>query len=245
MFYTLVSRSFITNINCSRDYMNIFLIGSVGYIILHWYLYSEKKEGITEKIREYLYYMMVIDIVTSYVLVTFYPSKSSKHIDNSDEQKNIAHSPSQSQPSPEERQLMMQRMQNMKRLQQQKIKESMQKENDVTGEREQGSPEQKSNPSTPVNNETPNSSDQQDQGPNSASSLDKKIKEDEEKQPKKSIFSKSEESRDELDTKESDKSKKSYDAQAKTDIKIKKKDTEVSDTELPIFDGTKNNSTKN
>ena len=60
MFYTLVSRTIITKISTSRDYLYIFILGSVLYVLLHWYLHMEERNGIVEKVREYLYYAMVI-----------------------------------------------------------------------------------------------------------------------------------------------------------------------------------------
>ncbi len=243
MFYTLVSRSIITKINCSRDYLNIFLIGSVGYIILHWYLYSEKKEGFVEKIREYLYYMMVVDIVTSYVSVTFYPSKSDKKIE-SDERQTITQS-QQPQMSPEERQLILQRMQNTKKLQQQEIKKSLQKEHDEIGT------DQAVVSHTLVgskNNDQVHEKNKEDQNSASASDVpEKKTKEDSspnpeyqrEKQPKKSIFTKSEESRDldKLGTHDSASTQRDTCGKTSELKNKKKKDTEISDTELPIFNG--------
>ncbi len=107
MFYTLASKFLITKVSTPRDYLYIFIAGSVGYVILHWYLHMEKQEGIVEKVREYLYYAMVIDVITAYVLITMYPSKSDKENNNEDTQNN-------EQPreyTPEEKKTLMQRMQ--------------------------------------------------------------------------------------------------------------------------------------
>jgi hypothetical protein len=251
MFYTLVSRSVITKINTSRDYLNIFLIGSIGYVILHWYLYSEKKEGIMEKLREYLYYMMVVDIVTSYISVTFYPSKSDKKSSESEELPEDVLP--QQQYSPEERQLILQRMQNSKKLQQQKIKDMMQKENNVNSP-----PHNDTNlgyNSNPDPNSNPGSNSGSNSGPqvsNEVQKNDPDVKTAKTFNPiVKSIFTKSEESNDSNDSNDSkilsNKSNKSDKKQS--DIKVKKKkDTEISDTELPIFNGQvskKKSSTKN
>lgn len=246
MFYTLVSRSLITKINSSRDYLNIFLVGSIGYVILHWYLYSEKKEGIMEKIREYLYYLMVVDIITSYVLVTFYPSKSDKKTIESEDQIDVSQPP-QLQLTPEQRQLIMQRMQNSKRLQQQKVKESLQKEEASGNDNIPNSSTEvvKTNEDTNQNpnlNPNPNPNSNSKQNSTSSEELPKKTKDNSDgdnvpqpTQTKKSIFTKSEESRDLVDT-DTNESEKSKDTNKNLKIK-KKKDTEISDTELPIFNG--------
>lgn len=122
MFYTIVSRTIITKVESSRDYLYIFIIGSIGYIALHWYLHMEAKTGIMEKLREYLYYIMVIDMGTAYAMNLFYPVKSGKPLDtqlsddktdNNDDSKNVKY-------TPEEQKMIMARMQEARRLQLQK-----------------------------------------------------------------------------------------------------------------------------
>ena len=97
MFYTLVSRSIITKINTSRDYLYIFLIGSIGYVILHWYLHMDKCTGILEKTREYLYYAMVVDAITAYALMTFYPPSSKPIKKTSSENEEVKNEPQYTQ----------------------------------------------------------------------------------------------------------------------------------------------------
>src|SRR5579872_1640518 len=121
MFYTLVSRTVITKINTPRDYFYIFLIGSIGYVILHWYLHMEQREGIVEKIREYLYYAMVIDVVTAYIWMMLSPVKSDKETEDKEDTKNRERG--NEQYTPEEKKMIMQRMQEARRLQQMRQKE--------------------------------------------------------------------------------------------------------------------------
>jgi len=115
MFYTLVSRTIITKINSPRDYFYIFLIGSVGYVILHWYLNMDEAEGIMGKIRDYLYYVMVIDAITAYVLMIMYPAKTDKIIEKDNDNDE---SKEEEQYTPEQRKAILQRMQETRRLQQ-------------------------------------------------------------------------------------------------------------------------------
>lgn len=127
MFYTLVSRTIITRITTPRDYLYIFLIGSVGYVVLHWYLYMEKKEGIMEKVREYLYYAMVLDMITAIILLSMYPSKSDKteneEDNNNEDQKNEDHNDNNNNNNNEHQKLLMQKMQEARRYQQMKQRE--------------------------------------------------------------------------------------------------------------------------
>ena len=119
MFYTIVSRTIITKVETSRDYLYIFIVGSIGYIALHWYLHMEVKNGIMEKLREYLYYIMVVDMMTAYAMNIFYPVKSGKPIDtqlSDDKTDNGKHV----QYTPEEQKMIMARMQEARRLQLQK-----------------------------------------------------------------------------------------------------------------------------
>jgi len=208
-----------------------------------------------EKLREYLYYMMVVDIVTSYISVTFYPSKSDTKSSESEEL--VEDVIPQQQYSPEERQLILQRMQNTKKLQQQKIKDMMQKENNINS-----LPHNDTNPghnSISGPNSNPGSNSGSNSGPqvsNQVQQNDHDVKTAKTNPIVKSIFTKSEESNDindsndSNDSKRSNKSNKSNKSDKKqSEIKVKKKkDTEISDTELPIFNGQvskKKSSTKN
>jgi len=252
MFYTLVSRTVITKITTPRDYLYIFLIGSVGYVILHWYLYMEKREGIVEKVREYLYYAMVIDAITAYALMILYPAKTDKkNLEKTNDNEETQEPPY----TAEQRKAILQKMQETRRLQQMRQKALAEQKG------ESGNPEtQKLSPSTRV------------PSPMDTSKILDTNKE------KKSIFSKSEESRESNETvtetdeeeknpiqqtqvqapetsgapaqeredQEPSKEKKTDTKTNKTKsnnsvrVKVKKNDTEVVDTDIPMFDEQKN-----
>ena len=227
MFYTLVSRSIITKINTPRDYFYIFLIGSVGYVVLHWYLHMDKRAGIVEKVREYLYYAMVFDVITAYALMMMYPAKADKKItDNNEESKDS----SEEQYTPEHKKAIMQKMQEARRLQQMRQKQIA---------------EQTCNQTHVQPNEQPINIDKR--------KVDKYDKEAVDS-GKRSIFTKSEESKESHDTesksksdekkadqkKEKDKSTKQSSSPAtKSDIKVKgkNKDLEIQDTEIQVYEG--------
>lgn len=265
MFYTIVSRTIITKINTPRDYFYIFLLGSVGYIVLHWYLHMDKREGIVEKVREYLYYAMVIDIITTYLLMVFYPVKSDKK-DIEDTQKQSDEN--EPEYTPEQKRAIMQRAQEARRLQHMRQKELVERslppvERSLPLVEQRG----KEGGQKSVTNENTNENMQNVSGEQKVESLqdqnDIKNEEKSESDPKRSIFTKSDDS-DETDAdgnndhnddhndnhndnkvdnktikKESDNKKSSKNRSNEEDkIKVKKKDT-VFDTDIPVYEGQK------
>ena len=109
MFFTIASRTIITNNESSRNYLYIFLIGSVGWIVTHWYLHMEKKDGLVEKIREYLYYAMTVDLIVAFSLLKFYPRSVIKVLEPNDPY------------TPEQKKELFQKMHDARKLQQQAI----------------------------------------------------------------------------------------------------------------------------
>jgi hypothetical protein len=70
MFYTLASKiPFIQSDKSKRKILKIFIIGSVLYILLHYYLHSVPASGVIDTIKQYLYYIMPADFVLSYFLL--------------------------------------------------------------------------------------------------------------------------------------------------------------------------------
>jgi hypothetical protein len=79
MFYTLSSRSsLITGDSSSRKYFRIFLVGTVMYILLHYYLHTKELGFITEKLQHYLYYIMASDYLIACAWVRFGSSDTVK-----------------------------------------------------------------------------------------------------------------------------------------------------------------------
>lgn len=131
MFYTLVSRTIITKIDNPRDYLYIFVIGSVGYVVLHWYLHMEKREGIIERVRGYIYYAMVLDAIVAYVMMIMYPPK--KKVNPNINDKNNVERPQQ-QFTAEQKKVLLQRMQEARKMQQLYQKEQ-EKQEDIKEEK--------------------------------------------------------------------------------------------------------------
>jgi len=71
MFYTIVSR--ILKID---NYLHIFIIGSILYIMIHWYLHMEKtRMGLLFICQKYMYHMMVADFSVACILLKLFPFK--------------------------------------------------------------------------------------------------------------------------------------------------------------------------
>jgi hypothetical protein len=80
----------------------------------------DKRDGIVEKVREYLYYAMVLDVITAYVLMKMYPAKSDKKNTEDNEETKDA---TEDQYTPEQKKAIMQKMQEARRLQQMRQKQ--------------------------------------------------------------------------------------------------------------------------
>ena len=80
MFYTLISQTpFINNDISSKKIFKLFLIGSIIYIALHYYLFSSPR-GILDNYKRYVYYVMAFDFLTAYLLTTFFGRSEEKEI---------------------------------------------------------------------------------------------------------------------------------------------------------------------
>ena len=66
MFYTLSSKFLPKGSN--NDLFYLFVVGSALYVGLHWWLNMEQRDGIVDKVRGYLYYLMAVDLSVAYVL---------------------------------------------------------------------------------------------------------------------------------------------------------------------------------
>jgi hypothetical protein len=251
MFFTLVSRTVITKIRTPRDYLYIFLIGSVGYVALHWYLHMEKRESIVEKVREYLYYAMVLDIITAWTLMVMYPVKSDKELEEPEEvAKTNEDKPTEY--TDEQKRSIMQKMQEAKRLQQQRMK-------DVQQPKSQPPEPEPDKVTKAVSNDTQqpepvqNASIKENIEKQHVQSKAKIVKNEEEDcDVKRSIFSKSTEPGTDEDGSRnvsrdvSREYKEKTDTIAKMDVNVKAKQKEENnrDTEIPLYEGKKHKSNK-
>lgn len=67
MFYTIASRlPYIVSTN-SKKFFKIFLVGSILYILAHYYLFSGVYNVVLESFKHYLYYIMGADLVVAYI----------------------------------------------------------------------------------------------------------------------------------------------------------------------------------
>lgn len=128
MFYTLVSKSFIKQINLTNDYLYIFLAGSIAYVCIHWYLNIDNQTGIKERIKNYFYYIMMLDGIIAYTMLKIYAKKMTKETEDQQEDNNNV-----VEYTPEQKMLILQKSREARQLQQQQQqqhKEKLQEENE-------------------------------------------------------------------------------------------------------------------
>ena len=127
MFFTLVSKLLLRGPAKNRDFLLVFILGSVMYVALHWYLHLEQKSGIVEQVKKYLYYTMAVDMIIAYIMVTFFSKQIDEQTDaddnNSNNSNNISPNPDENKNKPkreyteEEKMIIMAKMQETRRQQ--------------------------------------------------------------------------------------------------------------------------------
>lgn len=120
MFYTLASKLLIKGPVQGREFLIVFLAGSVMYVALHWYLNLDQKTGIVEQVKKYLYYAMMVDLAVAYVMVTFFAPAAKKEDETDDKPK------TKREYSDDEKKAIMAKMQEARR---QQMKQAQQAEN--------------------------------------------------------------------------------------------------------------------
>ncbi len=176
MFYTLITKFIIQKTGNDMDMLYIFAIGSIAYVILHGYLYSDRsiELSLITKARDYLYYAMALDIVTCSILYKMMPDKQTAENNNEtnefDQEKPLTQ---------EQRKLIFQRMQEAKRLQQNKMRNDDENEDENKNE-----------------NDNENNDEHEDENANKNCEQNRKSKINNDCSEKKTIFAKSNESVD-------------------------------------------------
>lgn len=77
MFYTLASKAPMINNNKSHKFLMIFIAGSLAYVLLNYYLYSGERFELLNKLKQYFFYVMALDLAIAYFLSKFSGSSSS------------------------------------------------------------------------------------------------------------------------------------------------------------------------
>lgn len=68
MFYTLISKTpYITKSNNSL--LPVFILGSIMYLVLHYYLFSQNMPDIISKNKMYIYYLIIVDLILAVYLI--------------------------------------------------------------------------------------------------------------------------------------------------------------------------------
>uniref|UniRef100_A0A6C0EAD1 Uncharacterized protein n=1 Tax=viral metagenome TaxID=1070528 RepID=A0A6C0EAD1_9ZZZZ len=75
MFYTILAKvPVLQNDKSQNKLLKIIVIGSVFYVILHYFLFTKEIELLT-KYRQYIYYLIGIDLLTVFSLVAMNSDK--------------------------------------------------------------------------------------------------------------------------------------------------------------------------
>lgn len=69
MFYLLIGKLWIKKIGEKYDLFRLFTYGSIGYIILHFYLHMRTYTGILGMFKNLFYYILILDFVLTYCLL--------------------------------------------------------------------------------------------------------------------------------------------------------------------------------
>jgi hypothetical protein len=144
MFFTLVSNTLFRKISTPRDYLYIFVVGAVCYSIVHWYLYSKQQEGIMEKVRQYLYYVMAGDVIAAFAIKKFYPSREPKKDAHNEENKQEQ----SKELTKEQQQEIIQRMMIVRKQQELLQKEKLDKPSEKSSDKPSDKPSEKTSEKT-------------------------------------------------------------------------------------------------
>lgn len=83
MIYTAISRiPFLASDNGSSKMFKVFLMGSVLYVILHYYLFSASRGAMLDKFKSYLYYGMAADFAVAYIWATMFRAETDKNTED-------------------------------------------------------------------------------------------------------------------------------------------------------------------
>lgn len=79
MLYTLASQiPFIAPDNSNKKLLIIFIIGSVLYVLLHYYLYTSPANDMLEQVKKYIYYVIPVDFGVAYFLMSRNKNKNNE-----------------------------------------------------------------------------------------------------------------------------------------------------------------------
>jgi hypothetical protein len=140
MFYIISSRiPIISSDKTNRKYFKLFVSGAVSYVLLHYYLNKEVRNGMVEKIRKYIYYVMIVDFAIACILLKYIKTNVPELEDDEDDEidnnsknsKNINNPQKLSKELEEQRRLFLEEHQRkilQERLLQQKAQEMKERE---------------------------------------------------------------------------------------------------------------------
>lgn len=212
MFYTATAKLLINKKGNDMEYLYIYILGSVCYVVLHHCLhFGERSNMFIDKLLNYFYYLVGIDIICAYILYRSTPVEKANNDENNSQRQQL---------TPEQKEMMMRRMQEARRYQLMRMKELNYDKPTTTNNID---PEPDNESKNDINEEandkckrptSPNNDANKHVQPTQPSA---KVKDNSHSAERKSIFSKSDESSDTNDS--------------------KKDKRHLNDTDIPIFNG--------
>jgi hypothetical protein len=80
MFYLLIAKLWLKTLDDKYDLFKLFAYGSVGYVMLHFYLSMKTPTGVLGMLKSSFYYVMVLDFVLAYCLLSQSSQSKEDHI---------------------------------------------------------------------------------------------------------------------------------------------------------------------
>jgi hypothetical protein len=75
MFFTIISKLPALVSDDNKKLLKIFIIGTVLYLLCHYYLFSGERSTILNNVKKYFYHVMAVDFVVAYLVITLLSPK--------------------------------------------------------------------------------------------------------------------------------------------------------------------------
>lgn len=169
MFYIIATRlPLVYSDTTNRKYLKLFVLGSIIYLCVHYYLFLEERTGLLNKVKSKLYYVMIADFAVAMVLTKFLSHrKIEEDVDDKDnkdvnENSNITNNNALKDLEEQKRKMMEaeeQRRRMFELMKQQQYQQMMQQRQEQEEKRNKERDEEKENKKKKKKKETTSSSE--------------------------------------------------------------------------------------
>ena len=241
MFYIISSRiPLISHDNTNRKYFKLFVMGSAIYVCIHYYLHKQLHSGMLEKIKKFIYHVMVVDFIIASILLK-YLKISNPEEENDKENENVVGKTniqnSQTNQTRLTAELEEQRRLFLQQHQQRMLEQRMLEENRQKLLEQQRQLEEKQKNTKVIEDNKKSKKDDKQNVSDKSSDNKKQKKEKSNESSKKSSTSSSTSSSAESSSKKSEKSiKKEEKNKEIKKVKQVNKEENVTESELPLYE---------